>query len=90
MIDDLFNKRLKYRIKIVNVISFINVKSKIYYDVRYTSLMLRFNNCAYLRFNYDYYLFDKLNRKMLSQRCDLFLVKRRINRLIYELKLFVI
>ena len=50
--------------------------------------MLKFDDRAYLRLNHDYHLFNKFNRKLSLQRCDLFLIKRRIERLIYELKLF--
>lgn len=88
IIDDLSKKRLKYRMKIANAISFANVKSKVYYDVQHIPLMLRSSSRTYLRLNYDYHLSSKLNRKILSQWYDLFLVKRRIDRLVYELKLF--
>lgn len=87
MMNDLFEKRLKYRMKIANVIFFANVKAKIYYDVRHISLMLRLDDRVYLRLNYDYHLSNKLNRKISLQRCDFFLVKRRIDRLVYKLKL---
>ena len=49
--------------------------------------MLKSDDRAYLRLNHDYHLSDKFNRKLSSQRCDSFLIKRRIERLAYELKL---
>lgn len=87
MIDNLFEKRLKYRMKVANDTSFANAKSKVYYDVQHISLMLRSNDRAYLRLNYDYHLSNKSNRKVSPQRCDSFLIKRRIGRLAYKLKL---
>ena len=87
MTKNLFIKRLNYRVEIVDVTSFANVKTKIYYDFRHISLMLKFDDRVYLRLNHDYHLFDKFNRKLLSQRCDLFLIKRCIERLTYELEL---
>jgi len=38
--DDIVNKRLKYRAKAIDVTTFANAKTKIYYDARHTSLML--------------------------------------------------
>ena len=35
MLKNIFNQRLKYQQKIVNVIVFVNVKVKIYYDVKH-------------------------------------------------------
>lgn len=63
--DDIVNKRLEYRTKIANATTFANAKTKIYYDVRHTLLMLKLDDRAYLRLNYDYHLLDKLSKKIL-------------------------
>jgi len=54
IINDLSNKRLKYRVEIMNVTFFANVKIKIYYDLRHTLLLLNSNNKVYLRLNHNY------------------------------------
>ena len=84
---DLSAQRLEYRQKIVDVIAFVNVKVKIYYHARHTSLLLKIENYAYLRLHHGYRLFSKLERKICQQRCESFLVKRSIERLVYELEL---
>jgi hypothetical protein len=66
IINNLSKKRLEYRMKVANATSFVNAKFKIYYDVRHILLMLQSSNRVYLRLNYDYHLFSKLNRKILS------------------------
>ena len=86
-ITDLFEKRLKYRVEIANVTVFVNAKIKIYYDAKHQSLMLKFGNRAYLRLNQKYHLFGKLNKKISSQRCGPFLIKKKIERFVYLLKL---
>lgn len=51
------------------------------------SLLLRLDDRAFLRLHRDYTLFDKHNKKLSNQRIDLFFVKRRVERLAYELDL---
>ena len=85
---DLSAQRLKYRRKAVDVIVFVNAKFKIYYDVKHTSLLLNFDDYVYLRLHHEYQLFDKLNKKLSQQRCEFFLIKKRVKRLVYELDFF--
>ena len=87
IVENIFNKRLEFRLKIVDVTSFINVKAKLYYNARHVSLKLKANDYAYLRLNHDYQLSKRLSKKIFSQRCGSFLIKRRIDRLTYKLKL---
>ena len=61
---DLSAQRLKYRRKVVDVIVFVNVKFKIYYDVKHTSLLLNLDDCVYLRLHHEYQLLDKFNKKL--------------------------
>ena len=84
---DLSTQRLKYRQKIIDVIVFANVKIKIYYDARHTFLLLKAEDYVYLRLHHDYWLLNKFERKISQQRCESFLIKRRVKRLVYELKL---
>ena len=85
---DLLTQRLEYQQKVIEVIVFVNVKTKIYYNVRYTLLLLNINNYAYLRLNYNYRLSSKLNKKLFQQRYELFLIKKRVSKLTYEFNLF--
>ena len=85
---DLLTQRLEYQQKVIEVIVFVNVKTKIYYNVRYTLLLLNINDYAYLRLNYNYRLLSKLNKKLFQQRYELFLIKKRVSKLTYEFNLF--
>ena len=49
MSKNIFNQRLKYQQKIVDVIVFVNVKIKIYYDVKHQFIFFNFNDRVYLR-----------------------------------------
>ena len=84
---DIFNQRLKYQRETTDVIVFVNVKIKIYYDFRHQIIFFRFDERVYLRLNHDYKLLDWFNRKMFNQKCDFFTIKRRVKRLTYELNL---
>ena len=88
IIKNLIQRCLKYRAEVVEIIAFINVKVKIYYNARHILLMMRSNvDKAYLKFNHDYQLSRKFNKKISFQWCDSFFIKQRIERLAYELKL---
>ena len=87
MSKDIFNQRLKYQQKTADVTIFVNVKIKIYYDVKHQFIFFRFDDRVYLRLHQNYKFFDNHNRKMFNQRCEFFIVKRRVERLAYELNL---
>ena len=80
--------RLLYRKKIADAISFANASMKIYYDVKHVSLLLKSENKTYLRLHKKYSLSNNHSKKLSTQRCDSFIIKRRVERLVYELKLF--
>ena len=80
------NRRKKYQAEANDAIAFANVKMKIYYDFRHKPLLLKSEEKIYLRLNKDYKLSDH-HKKLSQQKCEFFLIKRRINRLAYELKL---
>jgi hypothetical protein len=84
---NIFSKRLEFRVETIDATIFVNAKAKIYYNARHYSLLLNSSNKIYLRLNHKYYLFEKLSKKVLLQRCDPFLVKKRVNRLVYLLEL---
>ena len=80
------NKRKKYQAEANDAIAFANVKMKIYYDFKHKSLLLKSKKKTYFRLNKDYKLFDH-HKKLSQQKCEFFLIKKRVNRLTYELKL---
>lgn len=80
--------RLKYHQKTIDAISFINIKIKIYFDKRHLLFLMKSNNKIFLRLHKEYTLSNKNNAKLFNQRCDFFVIKRRIDRLTYELELF--
>ena len=86
-ITNFFEKRLKYRAEAADATAFANAKTKIYYDARHQPLMLKPGNRAYLRLNQGYHLPEKPSKKVSLQRCGPFLIKKRIGRLAYLLKL---
>ena len=80
--------RFRYRIEAANVIFYVNAKFKIMYNARHVSLLFKSNEKTYLRLHHEYTLLNKLNRKLFNQRCDLFLIQKRVDLLIYQLILF--
>ena len=80
-------QRLEYRQETQNVNDFVVAKFKIYYDVRHMFLLLNSKEYVYFRLNQNYQLSDKSNRKFSQQRCELFKIIRRVERLAYELEL---
>ena len=70
------NNKFIFRKKIVDVTFFVNAKIKIYYNVKHTSLLIK-KNFAFLKLNYDYQLSTHFNRKLLQQKCNFFLIKKK-------------
>ena len=70
------------------IMFFVNAQIKFRYDNKHKSLMLKVDDMIYLRFYKNYSLFNKFIKKLNNQYVEFFLVKQRINRLIYELDLF--
>ena len=77
--------KFQYQKKVDDVTLYVSAKIKIMYDSRHQSLLLNSNDKIFLRLHRDYNLFDNSRSKLSNQRCDSFTVKRRINRLAYEL-----
>lgn len=87
---NLADKRLIYAKKIADATFFVNAKTKIYYDARHKFLLLKFNDKIYLKLHHEYILSEKNNKKLNNQRTESFYVKRRVNKLAYELNLLSI
>ena len=87
MSKNIFQQRLKYQRETVDVIFFVNAKIKMYYDVRHQSIFFRFDDRVYFRLHQKYQLSNRSNKKMFNQRFEFFIVKRRVDRLTYKLKL---
>ena len=87
--NNIFDRQLKFQREIVDIIVFTQVKIKIYYDVKHQFIFFHFENKVYFRFYHEYQFFDRFNWKMFNQRCELFIVKRRVEKLIYKLKLSI-
>ena len=84
---NIFQQRLKYQRETIDVIVFVNAKIKMYYDALHQSIFFRFDDRVYFRLHQKYQLSNCSNKKMFNQRCEFFIVKRRVDRLTYELKL---
>ena len=84
---DFSEDRFIFRKEAADATSFANAKAKIYYDIRHTPLLMKPGDFAYLTLNRGYRLPSQPNRKLSQQRCGPFLVKRRVDRLAYELEL---
>ena len=70
--------------------SFVNAQIKFRYDNKHKLLMLKIDDIIYLRLYKNYFLFSKFDKKLFNQYVESFFVKRRVNRLVYELNLLFI
>ena len=57
----IFEQRLKYQRKVVDVTTFVNVKTKMYYNVKHQFILFNFGDKIYLRLYQSYNLFDRFN-----------------------------
>ena len=85
--QDLSTQRLKYQQETTDATVFATTKAKIYYDVRHTSILLKKDEYVYLRLNKEYKLSKRFNSKLSQQRCELFQILQRVERLAYKLNL---
>ena len=83
------NTKLEFIKKAKKPTFFVNVKVKIYYDIKHKSLLLKSKNEIYICLHHEYKLFDQINKKLRNQRCNSFKVIKRVKRLVYELKLLI-
>ena len=76
--------KFEHKQNATNAIFFAKAHMKIKYDVRHKSLLLHLENKVYLRFHKKYEIV-KQHKKLSNQKCESFLIKRRVDRLAYEL-----
>ncbi len=88
ILDMLRETRLRNRQETVDAVFFVNVKVKILYDKKHKSLFLKSEEKIFFRFQKDYNLLKLINKKISQQRCDFFIIKRRVSRFVYELDFF--
>jgi hypothetical protein len=75
------------RMNVINVIDFVNVRSKVIYDRSHKAIAFNEEDKVYLRLHREYFLLEKENTKLSQQRSDSYVIKRKIERAAYELKL---
>ena len=63
---------------------------KLRYDFTHKNIKLIVNDYVFLRLHVDYIIFELLNKKFNQQRVDSFKILKKINILIYRLKLFFV
>ena len=82
-----FDNKFIFKQKIADVISFVATKVKIIYDNKHKILRFRLDEKIYFRLHHEYKLSFKLNRKLFNQKTNFFTIKRKVDKLTYELKL---
>ena len=80
--------RLKYKFEIAKTISYVNTQMKIRHDAKHVFLLLKFEKKTFLKFYKEYKNFTQKNRKLFNQKCESFLIKKKVEKLSYELNLF--
>ena len=78
------------REQIENVIVFVNILIKAYYNKSHIVIKLTRDNITYLRLYHEYEISDLINRKLHHQKIDSFKILEKIKSLIYRLKLSLI
>lgn len=85
---DWIAQRSIFRSKIADAIFFASIKFKLWYDRKHRFIIINERNYVFLRLHRDYHLSSESSRKLSQQVCDSFLIKKRVNKLTYELQLF--
>ena len=75
------------REQVKDVIIFVNILTKTYYDKSHIALRLTRDNMTYLRLYHEYEISDLVNRKLHYQRIGPFKILEKIKSLVYRLKL---
>ena len=85
---NIFEKiKLKFVRETIEMTFFVNVKAKIYYDIKHKSLLLNSKNQTFIRFYHEYKFSNQINKKLKSQKCDSFKMIKRVKRFVYEMNL---
>ena len=80
-------KRVMLKKKAENVIAHAQIMFKIRYDFKHKSIDLKTNQKIYIKFHRNYFQFDLKNCKYSKQRLKSVSILKKINRLIYKLKI---
>ena len=72
------------------IIVFVNVMHKLRYDFAHKNVKLTINDYAFLRLHVDYIICELSNKKFNQQRVDFFKILKKIDILIYRLKLSLV
>ncbi len=72
---------------VADVIDFANARFKVIFDIKHQSIAFNTEDRVYLRLHHEYFLLEKENIKLSHQRSDSYVIKRKIERAAYELKL---
>ena len=78
------------RKQIEDVIIFVNILIKTYYNKSHIVLKLARDNITYLRLHHEYEISNLINRKLYHQRIDFFKILEKIKSFVYYLKLSLI
>ena len=73
-----------------NVIIFVNILTKTYYDKSHIALRLKRDNITYLRLHHEYKISNLINRKLYYQKIDSFKILEKVKSFAYHLKLSLI
>ena len=80
-------KRVMLKKKTENVIIHAQIMFKIRYDFKHKFIDLKTDQKIYIKFHRKYFQFDLKNRKYNKQRLKSVNILKKINRLIYKLKI---
>ena len=80
-------KRVMLKKKTENIITYAQIIFKIRYDFKHKSIDLKTSQKIYIKFHRKYFQFDLKNRKYSKQRLKSINILKKINRLIYKLKI---
>ena len=86
LINFTLNRAAKFK-KAEKSLAFTQLFFKIQYNWHHCLLTMKVKNLVYIHLHWEYLLSKLKNRKFTNQRTDLFLIKRKIESLIYKLKL---
>ena len=80
-------KRVMLKKKAENAIIHAQIMFKIRYDFKHKSIDLKTDQKIYIKLHWNYFQFDLKNRKYSKQRLKSINILKKINRLIYKLKI---
>ena len=78
-------KRIMFKQKTKNAISYVQIIIKICYDIRHIFIDLKINQKVYIKLHKIYSQFDLKNRKFNKQRLESVIIMKKMSRLIYKL-----